>query len=247
MTHAPRDWFAERDRGEDEHPIDEEVRQRLGASLVEMDARILDLKKRVTDSIGTNDVWLELEALLNDRASLREAAYYNAGVDHGRTHGALEELLGDQQSADPQGALHTLAELGSMVALLARRAARALYGRPRVLLVEDDPLLARSLDRTLSEHMDVRAASSAEQALVALREEDFDLILTDLQLGGRDGLWLLGEARRIRPAARRVLMSASDVDADELTASGVAHAFVPKADVPTALMPTLMRVLALPR
>lgn len=246
MTHAPRDWFAERDRGEGEHPIDEEVRGRLGPSLLEIDARILDLKKRLTDSIGANDVWLELEALLNDRTSLREAAYYNLGVDEGRAHRAVEELLGDGPSADQREALRMLAELGSAVTLVARRATRALHGRPRVLLVEDDSLLARSLERTLSEHMEVRAASSAEQALVALREEDFDLILTDLQLGGRDGLWLLGEARRIRPAAKRVLMSASDVDADALTAAGFAHAFVPKMALPAAL-PTLMRVLALPR
>lgn len=242
-----RDWYAQRDRGDEEHPVDDEVRQRLGRSLVDLDRRILRLKNEVVGA-GDGSVWLELEALLNERASLREAAYYNAGVEDGRAHGALEELLGDRPSGpDSSEALRLLAELGATVTLLARRAARVLHGRPRVLLVEDESLLARSLERTLSEHTVVRAASSAEQALVALRQEDFDLVLTDLQLGRRDGLWLLEEVRRIHPAAKRVLMSASDVDADALTASGVAHAFVPKTDIPAALMPTLMRVLAWPR
>lgn len=240
-----RDWYAERDRGEGEHPIDDAVRERLGRPIVEMDRRVRNLKAALSHAIAVNDVWLELEALLNERASLREAANYNLGVDDGRTHGALDELLGDgSPSADPREALRMLAELGSAATLLARRAARALHGRSRVLLVEDDSLLARSLERTLSEHMEVRAASSAEQALVALRQEDFDLIVTDLQLGARDGLWLLGEARRIRPAARRVLMSASDVDAGALAASGLAHAFVPKRELPAALVPTVTRVLA---
>ncbi len=243
-----RDWYAERDGGGGEHAIDDAVRQRLGRPIVEMDRRVRSLKAALSRAIGANDVWLELEALLNERASLREAAYYNLGVDDGRAHGALDELLGDgSRGADPREALRMLAELGSAVTLLARCAASALHSRPRVLLVEDDSLLARSLERTLSEHMEVCPASSAEQALVALRQEDFDLILTDLQLGGRDGLWLLGEARRIRPAARRVLMSASDVDAEAVTSSGLAHAFVPKRDLPTALMPMLMHVLDGPR
>src|SRR5262245_21653494 len=67
--------------------------------------------------------------------------------------------------------------------------------QPAILLVEDD----RDIREMLSMLLDmagftVQACDSAEGGLNALREGDFDLILTDYALPRRSGLWLLEHA-----------------------------------------------------
>jgi CheY-like chemotaxis protein/anti-sigma regulatory factor (Ser/Thr protein kinase) len=60
----------------------------------------------------------------------------------------------------------------------------------RVLIVEDDPLVARSFaDRLRSEGMAAVVASDAEQALAVLaRDEAFDLVYCDLMMKGTTGM-----------------------------------------------------------
>lgn len=68
-------------------------------------------------------------------------------------------------------------------------------GQPAILLVEDDrdirDMMATLLDMA---GFTVNACESAECGLNALREGDFDLILTDYALPRRSGLWLLEHA-----------------------------------------------------
>ena len=63
---------------------------------------------------------------------------------------------------------------------------------PRILLVEDDALDARVVERALAKSADstfrVRSADSAAAAEQALRNEDFDLVLLDLNLPDSKGL-----------------------------------------------------------
>jgi len=71
-----------------------------------------------------------------------------------------------------------------------RRDAESL-ALPAVLVVEDD----RDIRDMVSTLLDlagyaVRACATAEEALHALREESFDLVLTDYALPVRTGLWL---------------------------------------------------------
>jgi DNA-binding NtrC family response regulator len=66
----------------------------------------------------------------------------------------------------------------------------------RLLLVEDDPVFLRPLQRTLElAGYDVVPVSSGEEALDALKGEDADLVLTDKRLPGMDGVELV---RRIK-------------------------------------------------
>jgi len=51
-------------------------------------------------------------------------------------------------------------------------------------------------------------ASSAEEALEAVRRQAFDLVLTDVRMAGLDGLALLREIRALHPDALVVLMTA---------------------------------------
>ena len=69
------------------------------------------------------------------------------------------------------------------------------FVRPAILVVEDD----RDIREMLSTLLDiagysVRTCATAEEALHALREESFDLVLTDYALPQRNGLWLIEHA-----------------------------------------------------
>lgn len=62
--------------------------------------------------------------------------------------------------------------------------------RARVLVVDDEPLVARSLERMLREHS-VTTASSGEEALQLLEGHEFDVVLCDMNMPGLGGpgLW----------------------------------------------------------
>ncbi|MFL5351865.1 response regulator [Archangium sp.] len=74
----------------------------------------------------------------------------------------------------------------------------------KVLLVEDDTSLREGMVELVSEQAEVREAGSVPQALAALREELFALVLTDLRIGekGEGGRIILEAARqRLQPVA----------------------------------------------
>jgi DNA-binding response OmpR family regulator len=57
----------------------------------------------------------------------------------------------------------------------------------RILVVDDEPLVARAVLRILERHQPVWVAT-AELAIERLASERFDLVLCDLMLGGKTGL-----------------------------------------------------------
>ncbi len=79
----------------------------------------------------------------------------------------------------------------------------------KVLVVDDEVEMATLLRTYLTrEGYDVRTAPSAETALVLLEDQDFDVVLTDLRMGGMDGLELVREIHATRPDTQVVLMTA---------------------------------------
>ncbi len=80
---------------------------------------------------------------------------------------------------------------------------------PRVLVVDDEAEMTAMLRNYLTrEGYDVSIAPSAESALVYLEENDVDLVLTDLRMGGMDGLGLVREIGSTRPDTQVILMTA---------------------------------------
>ncbi|MDX8403835.1 MAG: response regulator [Mariprofundaceae bacterium] len=67
---------------------------------------------------------------------------------------------------------------------------------PRLLIAEDDEALAALLEEYLSEaDYEVVLCHRGDDALECLRNDHFDLILSDIVMPGADGLTLLAEAQ----------------------------------------------------
>jgi DNA-binding NtrC family response regulator len=84
----------------------------------------------------------------------------------------------------------------------------------RVLLVEDDQTQRELLTELLEEEgFKVVSASSAERALDLFRRESFDVVITDVRLGGMGGLELLKKLKELEPSVEVIVITAfSSVD-----------------------------------
>jgi DNA-binding NtrC family response regulator len=81
--------------------------------------------------------------------------------------------------------------------------------KSKVLLVDDEPRILSSLQRTLrKEGYELLIAGDAESALEQLRlHRDVRLVVSDQRMPGRAGTALLGEVARRWPKTERVLLS----------------------------------------
>ena len=112
------------------------------------------------------------------------------------------QRIGDAKSADPSQA------------------------RSRILLVDDEESIRKLLSRMLESAYDVEVASDGETAMRLLREPDahYDLLISDLNMPGIDGLMLIREAQRINPALPAIVITgySSESSAIEALNLGVA-------------------------
>jgi len=78
-----------------------------------------------------------------------------------------------------------------------------------VLVVDDDDAILDMAEDLLTDAgFEIRTANSAETALDCAREHEYAVVLTDIQMPGKDGLELLAELRELRPDTPVVLMTA---------------------------------------
>jgi len=79
---------------------------------------------------------------------------------------------------------------------------------PRLLLVDDEELYVRGLSRELSRlGWQVQTADNTDSALRALRQNEFDALVLDLQMPGSSGVNVLGELNRVLSRPVAVLLS----------------------------------------
>jgi signal transduction histidine kinase len=82
--------------------------------------------------------------------------------------------------------------------------------RWRILIVDDDPALLEALPTAVDLRMDgveVDTAETADAALERIREVDYDSIVTDIKMPGKDGLELLAEIKELRPRTPTILIT----------------------------------------
>ena len=87
-----------------------------------------------------------------------------------------------------------------------------------IFLLEDDETLGRGIAMALSgPEVSVIRRSTLAQARVALAEEQFDLLILDINLPDGSGLDLLRQVRSEGSATPVILLTANDLELDEVT------------------------------
>src|SRR5258708_1430948 len=81
-----------------------------------------------------------------------------------------------------------------------RPAAGTLARRARVLVVDDEPLVAESLRLLLSDEFSVTALTQPDRALAGIvGGETFDVILCDVMMDGMNGVELRNRIESVEP------------------------------------------------
>lgn len=80
-------------------------------------------------------------------------------------------------------------------------------GMATIFIVDDDPRIARALQRELRRDFAIEVASDAVDALAKVGSLRPDLVLSDFRMPEMDGVDFLAEVRRRVPEAKRVLIS----------------------------------------
>jgi two-component system copper resistance phosphate regulon response regulator CusR len=116
----------------------------------------------------------------------------------------------------------------------------------RVLVVEDERKLAQVVASTLeAEHYDVVVAPTGEDGFYRLNAEQFDLVVLDVMLPGRNGLEILQTLRQRRVDTPVLILTARDGVEDRVTGLDLgADDYLVK---PFALPELLARIRALLR
>ena len=100
---------------------------------------------------------------------------------------------------------------------------------PKILAVDDsddDLLFLEEFFR--QHHYSLETAHSGSQALAKLKNEFFDLVISDYQMPDGDGLWLLSELRQFNLSTKFILISSETTHSTDHYLSLGVDAFVPK-------------------
>ncbi len=120
----------------------------------------------------------------------------------------------------------------------------------RVLLVDDEPMALRALERLLKKarpECEVVPVSSGDSALAKLDSEPFDVIITDLQMPVTSGLAVLTHVKDFYPHMVRVVLSGSAEQDARLETVQLAHQYLAKPCTLKELEETLARAASLRR
>src|SRR5258707_1639374 len=79
--------------------------------------------------------------------------------------------------------------------------------RPAILIIDDDEQVRNLLKEILSDGNDCASAGSAEDALTMLHNESFDLVISDINMGGISGLELIPRVLEQPPDTVVVMIS----------------------------------------
>ena len=116
----------------------------------------------------------------------------------------------------------------------------------RVLIVDDEPEFGRVLERLLElDGISAHHLEDPEEGLQLLKEEPFEIVLSDLRMPTIDGIELLRRAKQIRPECEVVLMTAFATveSAREALKRGAADYITKPFSIEKELLPILHELL----
>ena len=120
---------------------------------------------------------------------------------------------------------------------------------PKILVIEDDIAFCKLLEKFLiKKAYDVTIAFSAAEAREAVKNESFDLILTDLRLPDSDGIGLMSEFKNSHPHIPVILMTGySDVNTAVKAIKNGAADYISKPFNPDEVLLVITNALQTPK
>jgi ATP-dependent Lon protease len=116
----------------------------------------------------------------------------------------------------------------------------------RVLILDDEPVVGERLKASLERAgFAVDSLSTSQEAIARLKEQHYDILVTDLKMSGPDGLDVLRAAKQALPDIKAVVITgfATKDTAEEAMRSG-AVAFIAKPFKMTQLRHLLMQLVS---
>ena len=84
----------------------------------------------------------------------------------------------------------------------------------KILCIDDEPNIVRSLQWLLQKEFEVFTASNGQSALALVQQHDFDVVISDQRMPIMTGVEVLREVRRLSPRTMRILLTGySDMQA----------------------------------
>jgi CheY-like chemotaxis protein len=113
-----------------------------------------------------------------------------------------------------------------------------MFENSRVLVVDDDAAVGRSITRVLSDRgFKVREALDGKEALDEMGHQDYDVVFTDIKMPGMDGLEVASRVRKEHPGVPVVIVTGYGTDANEARAREIGvSAFLRKPLTPTMIV-----------
>ena len=115
----------------------------------------------------------------------------------------------------------------------------------RILFVEDNEVLLELYGILLADERaewETALAPSGESALQLLKQSPFDVVVSDMQMPGMNGIELLTEVRKIHPQTSRIIISGFTDQAAAADSLNCTHLFIPKPFELKTLRSTLARI-----
>lgn len=83
--------------------------------------------------------------------------------------------------------------------------------KKRILIVDDEQSIQEYLSKILShEGYETKTADNAQDALEIIKGGQIDLLLTDIKMPGKSGLWLLEQLKKLSVSTSAMVITASD-------------------------------------